>query len=213
MMAARPAWREGRVFEWITGVVEQTGYLGIALLMIAENLFPPIPSELIMPLAGFVAARGELSLVGVILAGTIGSLIGALFWYVVARAVGGDRVTRWAERHGRWLTVSGNDVERARTWFGRHGGKAVLIGRLVPAVRSLISIPAGVVPMRLAPFLAFSAIGTALWTAGLAVLGYLLEGAYERVADYVDPLSKVVIGLIVAYYLYRVITHRRRSKG
>jgi len=200
------------VFEWVTGIVEQSGYLGIALLMIAENLFPPIPSELIMPLAGFVAAQGKLSLAGVIIAGSIGSLIGALFWYVVARAVGGERVTRWAERYGRWFTVSGNDVGRARAWFGRHGGKAVLLGRLVPAVRSLISIPAGLAPMRLAPFLAFSAIGTALWTTLLAVLGYLLEGAYEHVADYIDPISKVVIGLFVVYYLYRVATHRRRAK-
>lgn len=199
------------MFEWMTDLIQQSGYLGVALLMVAENVFPPIPSELIMPLAGFAAARGELNVALVILAGSVGSLTGALFWYYVGRWIGGERLSRWALKHGRWLTISPRDVDHAQDWFHRHGGKAVFLGRLVPAVRTLISIPAGMAAMPLAPFLIYSAVGTALWTALLTTLGYLLESEYGKVADYVNPISHVVVGLIVSYYVYRVVTHRRRS--
>jgi membrane protein DedA with SNARE-associated domain len=199
------------MFDWITGLVEQTGYLGIALLMLAENVFPPIPSELIMPMAGFAAARGELALVGVLLAGTAGSLAGALFWYHIGRRVGLERLRRWAGRHGRWLTTSPEELDGAAAWFDRHCGKAVLVGRLIPAVRTLISVPAGVAGMPVARFLAYSAAGTALWTALLAAAGYLLEDQYRRVGDYLNPVSDVILGLIVLGYLYRVATFRRRA--
>ena len=199
------------MFDWITGLVEQTGYLGIALLMLAENVFPPIPSELIMPMAGFTAARGELNMVGVVVAGTAGSLAGALLWYYIGRWVGLERLKRWAAKHGRWLTISPEDVDEAAAWFNRHGGKAVLIGRLIPAVRTLISVPAGVAGMALPRFLAYSALGTALWTALLAAAGYLLEDQYQKVGDYLNPVSNVILGLIVLGYLYRVITFRRRG--
>jgi membrane protein DedA with SNARE-associated domain len=199
------------MFDWITGLVEQTGYLGIALLMLAENVFPPIPSELIMPMAGFAAARGELALVGVLLAGTVGSLAGALFWYHSGRRVGLERLRRWAGRHGRWLTTSPEELDGAAAWFDRHCGTAVLVGRLIPAVRTLISVPAGVAGMPVARFLAYSALGTALWTALLAAAGYLLEDQYRRVGDYLNPVSDVILGLIVLGYLYRVATFRRRA--
>jgi membrane protein DedA with SNARE-associated domain len=199
------------MFDRITGLVEQTGYLGIALLMLAENLFPPIPSELIMPLAGFAAARGELGMVGVVAAGTAGALAGALFWYHVGRRVGLERLKRWAAGHGRWLTVSPDDVDRAAAWFDRHGGAAVLVGRLVPAVRTLISVPAGVAGMALPRFLACSAVGTALWTALLAVTGYLLGEQHQKVGDYLDPVSNAILALLALGYLYRVATFRRHG--
>jgi len=195
----------------MTDLIQQGGYLGIAVLMLAENLFPPIPSELIMPLAGFAAARGELNVVLVILFGALGSLLGVLFWYYIGKWVGGARVRRWAQRHGRWLTIAPQDVDRAEAWFRRHGGKAVFLGRLIPAIRTLISIPAGIAGMTLGPFLLFSALGTTIWTTILTMLGYLLESEYSKVADYVDPISHGVVGLLVILYLYRVITHRRRS--
>lgn len=201
------------MFEWMTGLIQDAGYLGIALLMLAENVFPPIPSELIMPLAGFTAARGELNLVLVILMGTLGSLAGAIFWYLIGRWVGHARVRRFAERHGRWLTLSPSDVDAAQRWFDRHGTKAVLIGRLIPAIRSLISIPAGIAAMPFWRFLVATTIGTALWTTLLALAGYFLESQYERVEAYLDPASKVVIGLVIALYLFRVATHRRRHPG
>ncbi len=112
--------------DWITQAVERSGYSGIFLLMLAENLFPPIPSEVIMPLAGYISARGQLTFVGVLLAGAAGSLVGALFWYAVGRWIGADRLKRFAARHGRWLTLSPTDVDRASAWFARHGQTAVL---------------------------------------------------------------------------------------
>ncbi len=199
------------MFDWITALVQQTGYLGIALLMLAENVFPPIPSELIMPLAGFTAARGELSIVWVVVAGTVGSIAGALLWYYVGRWIGAERLERWAERHGRWLTMSPEDVERARGAFARHGAAAVLVGRLVPAVRTLISVPAGITAMSLPRFLFWTGLGTAAWTALLAGLGYALESQYAVVADYVNPVSNVVVALLVAGYAWRVATFGRRS--
>jgi membrane protein DedA with SNARE-associated domain len=199
------------MFDWITALVEQTGYLGIVLLMLAENVFPPIPSELIMPLAGFTAARGELAMVGVDAAGSVGSLLGALLWYYIGRWVGLERLKRWAAKHGRWLTISPDDVDHAAVWFNRHCGTAVLVGRLIPAIRSLISVPAGVAGMTLPRFLVYSATGTALWTALLAAAGYLLEDQYQRVGEYLNPVSNVILGLLVLAYLYRVVTFRGRG--
>ena len=143
--------------EWITAVIASSGYFGIALLMFAENLFPPIPSELIMPFAGFVAARGDLHPVGVVAAGVTGSLLGAIPWYLAGRWLGGERLKRLADRHGRWLTASRQDLQRAEDWFNRYGWLAVLLGRLVPAVRTLISIPAGATRMPLPTFMICSA--------------------------------------------------------
>ena len=201
------------MFDWVTGIVDRTGYFGIALLMLAENLFPPIPSEMIMPLAGFTAARGELSFIPVVLAGMVGSLAGAFFWYLVGRWLGADRLKSWTERHGRWLTLSPDEVDQACTWFNRHGGKAVLLGRLVPAVRTLISVPAGLTGMQIVPFLAYSALGTALWTALLTAAGYLLEEQHQRVAGWLNPVSNVVLGLMLLWYLYRVVTFRRHASS
>jgi membrane protein DedA with SNARE-associated domain len=204
------------VFEWVTGIVERTGYLGVAFLMFAENVFPPIPAELIMPLAGFAAARGELSAAPVVLAGSAGSLLGAWFWYEVGRRVGAERLKRWTGRHGRWLTLGPEEVDAARDWFGRHGGKAVLIGRMVPGVRTLISVPAGIAGMPLGPFLAYSAIGTVAWTGLLAGAGYLLADQYGRVSGWVNPVSNLALGVMVLGYFYRVVTfgpRRRRASS
>lgn len=198
------------MFHWITNTLAQSGYLGVVLLMFLENIFPPIPSELIMPLAGFVAARGELSLPGVIAAGVLGSILGALPWYWAGRWLGAERLERLADRYGRWMTVSGDEVIAAKHWFNKHGRVSVLLGRLVPTVRTLISVPAGIVRMPLIPFLAYSTAGTIVWTGALAVGGFLLEGQYERVAAYVDPVSTTVVVAIVAFYIYRLVTYRRR---
>ena len=196
--------------DWITGS-EKMGTLGIALLMFAENVFPPIPSELIMPLAGFSAARGERNLLMVIIAGSIGSLLGALLWYYIGQKIGAERLERWAAKHGRWLTLSPKEVEQSCAWFNRHGGKAVFIGRLMPAVRTLISVPAGIAGMPLGSFLVYSTAGTIIWTALLATAGYFLESQYDKVAHWMNPVSNVVIGLIILGYLYRVLRFRRRQ--
>lgn len=199
------------MFDWIVRMVEQTGYLGVALLMFAENLFPPIPSELILPLAGFTAARGDMSLPLVVAAGTAGALAGALFWYVIGRWVGSDRLKHWAEHHGRWLTIAPDEVDRASAHFREHGGRAVLIGRMIPAVRTLISIPAGVTGMALTPFLLYTALGTVIWTTFLATAGYLLEDRYQQVAGWLNPVSNIVAVGIALWYAYRVATFGRRT--
>ena len=120
------------------------------------------------------------------------------------------QLKRFAARHGRWLTLSPDDIDQANRWFERRGALAVLIGRLIPTVRTFISVPAGVAAMPLPKFLLWSAIGTVAWTALLALAGYFLESQYERVSEWVNPVSTAVVVGIVAFYLYRVVTYRKR---
>ena len=198
--------------EWIKSSMESLGYAGIVFLMFLENVFPPIPSELIMPLGGFSSLEGELTYVGVVAAGTAGSVLGALPLYYLGRLLGEERLKQLADRYGKWLTVSSKEIDRADTWFDTHGHKAVFFCRLVPGVRSLISIPAGVSGMHLAPFLIYSTLGSAIWTAFLAYLGRLLGENYELVDRYIGPLSYVVLGiLLLAFGAW--IWHRRRSSS
>jgi membrane protein DedA with SNARE-associated domain len=198
------------MFDWISGVIDQMGYLGIALLMFVENVFPPIPSELIMPLAGFNAARGSMNFWGVLVSGIAGSLAGAVLWYWIGRKVKARRIRHLAAKHGRWLTVSPDEFDRAQGWFDRHGAAAVFVGRLIPTVRTFISVPAGLLPMSLGTFLAYTTAGTALWTAFLAAAGYILESQYDRVQAWLNPISTAVVVAIVAFYVWRVATYRRR---
>jgi len=196
------------MFDWISTFIQSTGYLGVALLMFAENVFPPIPSELIMPLAGFNAAKGEMNLVLLVLFGSLGSLAGAFLWYAIARHLGIEFLKKAADRHGRWLALNRKDVDSTVEWFDNHGWWAVLIGRLVPAVRTLISVPAGLAKMRAITFLVYSAFGTVMWTSFLTATGYLLGSQYGVVQVYLNPVTNVVVGLIVLGYLYRVVTWR-----
>jgi membrane protein DedA with SNARE-associated domain len=195
--------------DWITRLIEQMGYLGIALLMFLENLFPPLPSEVIMPMAGFTAGKGELGIVGVLLAGMAGTLAGALFWYAVARRLGEERLRRWAERHGRWITLSPDDIERIDAWFGRHQHWAVPLGHLVPGIRTLISIPAGIFGMALARFVLLTLLGAGAWTSALGLAGYALGSRFEQVERYLGPASTAIMGAILLWYIYRVVTFSR----
>lgn len=183
--------------EWIKGFMESLGYLGIGLLMFLENVFPPIPSELIMPMAGFTAAQGELSFAGAVAAGIAGSVLGQLPLYYLGRLAGEERLKRWADKYGKWLTVSHEEIDKAKGWFERHGGKAVLICRLIPGIRSLISIPAGMARMNLAIFLLYSTIGMGLWALALAYLGLALGQNYELVDRYLGPVTYVVLGVLL----------------
>jgi len=197
--------------DWITNLIEQTGYLGVAFLMFLETMFPPIPSEVIMPVAGLQAAKGHLSLWGVIAAGTAGAMLGNYFWYLAARVIGIERFRPLIERWGRWLTVDWHEVERAERLFGQYGSAFVFFGRMLPTMRSLISIPAGLLKMRLSTFVLWSTIGTAGWTALLTLSGYVLGRNFNRVDDYVGPVSMAVIVIIIAAYLWRVIFWRPRA--
>lgn len=193
------------MFDWIVQLVGKAGYLGIALLMFLENVFPPIPSELIMPLAGFSAAQGELHLAPVVLAGLAGSLAGALLWYWIGTRADRRTLRRWAASHGRWLTLHPGEVDAAFDLFARHSRATVFWGRLIPGVRTVISAPAGTARMSMGPFLFWTSLGAGLWTTGLTVAGYLLESQYARVEEYLNPVSTAVVVLAGLWYLWRVI--------
>lgn len=194
------------MFEWVVSTIDGWGYPGVFFLMLAENVFPPIPSEIIMPLAGFLAGSGKLNLALTIIAGTIGAVLGTMMWYYIGMAIGEERLKRFAAKHGRLLTLSPSDIDAAHVWFERYGVYAVLIGRLIPTVRTLISVPAGLAKMPMWKFLLFTTIGTLIWTAFLTIAGLVLHSNYALIADYIDPFSKLVVITVIAVYLYRVIT-------
>ncbi len=196
------------MFEWVLSVIESWGYPGIFLLMVAEHLFPPIPSEVIMPLAGYLAASGKLALLPTVVAGTLGSVLGTSLWFVVGWWIGAARLKRWAARYGRLMTLSPADIDRAQAWFDRQGGAAVFLGRMIPAVRTLISVPAGIARMPLWRFFGFTVLGSLLWTLVLTLSGFVLKANFSLVADVIDPLSKVVVAAVVLVYIYRVVTWR-----
>jgi len=196
------------LFDWILRTVGEWGLTGVGALMFLENIFPPIPSELVMPLAGFAAARGTLSFWPAVLAGTVGSLAGAGVWYGVGRRIGHERLWNWVDDHGRWLTLSRRDLDRAQKWFEDRGGLAVMVGRLVPGIRTLISVPAGIAKMPILPFLAYSAAGTVIWTAILASLGRMLGSQYTSVEKFMGPASYIVLAAVISLYIYRVISYK-----
>lgn len=199
------------MFDFITEFMQSGGYLAVFALMALENIFPPIPSELIMPFAGFVAARGDLNVVGVLVAGTAGSVAGALPWYYAGKVYGKERLEAFADKHARWMTVTHGDIEHAMEAFEKHGRKVVLLGRLIPAIRTLISVPAGLAKMPMGQFLLYSTVGSLVWTGILTGAGFLLESQYERVAQYVDPVSKAILIGLLGWYLYRVATFKKRT--
>lgn len=194
--------------EWITRLIADMGYAGIAFLMFLENLFPPIPSEIIMPMAGFTAADGELSLAGVLIAGTIGTLAGALFWYAVARWVSEERLRTWLERHGRWLTMAPGNVDRVQARFRRNQRWAIPIGHLIPGIRTLISIPAGLFAVGLVRFIILTSAGGGIWTSALGLAGFVLGRRFRDVEAYVGPVSAAIMAGLMIYYAYRVFTYR-----
>jgi membrane protein DedA with SNARE-associated domain len=194
---------------WILNFIESGGYLAVALLMLLENIFPPIPSEVVMPVAGIVAGRGDLNVALVIVFGTIGAVVGQLLWYWLGLKVGEEGLKRLARKHGRWLTVSPKDIDKADDWFDEHGAKAVLLGRMVPGVRTLISLPAGLSEMPMKKFLLYSSIGSGVWTSALAIAGYALGERSESVTHWIGPVSTTVIVVIAAYYVYRVVTFKK----
>lgn len=196
--------------KWVMEIIYSAGYAGIVMLMFAENVFPPIPSEVIMPLAGFLAADGKLAFLGIIIAGTVGSVLGSLPLFYAGRAFGEERLKQLADRHGRWMTVSAGEIERANQWFDKYGVWALLVGRLIPGIRSLISIPAGLSRMNISLFLFYTTLGMAVWTTILASLGYLLRANFGKVEEYLNPISYVVVGGLIILYIYRFVTHQKR---
>jgi membrane protein DedA with SNARE-associated domain len=189
----------GDLAAWVQDVIEQLGALGVALLVILENVFPPIPSEIVLPFAGFVAQRGDGSVSVMILAATVGAVIGALVLYAIAALIGQVRLAAFIERFGRWFGVKPTDLARAEAWFDRHAVAAVLLGRCVPLIRSVVSIPAGFRRMRLVPFIVYTAMGSAVWNTALVGAGAVLGNQWDKVEPYVAVLQYVVIAVIVLF--------------
>lgn len=200
------------MFDWITGLIDAFGAVGVAVLMFLENLFPPIPSELVMPLAGYLAAGGRMSPVLVVLAGTFGSVLGAWIWFELGRRWGEARFMQVIDRWGAWATLSREDAEQALAWFRRRGAWAVFLGRLVPGVRTLISVPAGLADLPLRQFLILTFAGSLIWVSTLTAAGYLLQANYHIVEAWLDPATTILIVVILAVYVWRVwrLRHRRR---
>ena len=198
--------------EWITNTMNSLGYVGIGLLMFLENLFPPIPSELIMPLAGFTVSQGKMQFFYAVLAGVLGTVLGALPWYYAGKLLGEERLKALADRYGKWLSISSKDIERADAWFDKYNARAVLLCRLVPGVRTLISLPAGLSGMPLVPFLLYSTLGTTLWVGLLTYAGYALGQNYYLVDEYIGPLSKVVLCILVAAFVIWIVRKNWRHE-
>ena len=198
---------------WATHVIEKLGYTGVFLMIVLENVFPPIPSEAILPLAGFLAGEGEMWLPGVILAATLGAVVGALILYAFGAVVGDTRLRWLVNRYGKWFSVRESDLDTANGWFDRHGGKAVMICRVVPIVRSLISIPAGLRRMPLSQFVLYTALGSLVWNCVLVLTGWWLGDNWDEVGKYVDyleiPVILAVIGAVGWFIWKRKIEPRR----
>jgi membrane protein DedA with SNARE-associated domain len=199
------------MIKWMVGLVTSMGIYGVALLMAIENVVLPLPSELIMPLAGFAASRGTMSLVGVIVAGTVGSVVGALPLYYLARTVGEDKLKQWVAKHGRWLLLRPRDLDKPKRWFKRHGALAVVVGQLMPGVRGLISLPAGYARMNVFAFALYNLIGTSVWCAALAYAGHALGVHFTQVHEYLGPAGWVLLAGLLGWGGI-VLWKRRKGK-
>ena len=193
--------------DWVRNTVSTGGYPALAGLILGENLFPPLPSELILPLAGFYVGQGEMTFILAVLAATIGSVVGALILYAIARYGGRAVVLRFS----KVLRVKERDLDRGDEWFDRHGSWVVLLGRLVPGARSLVSIPAGLSEMPVVRFTALTALGSTVWNCALIGAGWALGEHYEKVGAIVGPVGTAVVGICgLAIIALIVGAYRRR---
>jgi membrane protein DedA with SNARE-associated domain len=193
---------------WAVDLMERLGGPGAGLAIALENLFPPMPSEVILPLAGFTASRGSFSLAAALAWTTLGSVVGAVVMYYLGAALGRDRMYRiW----DRLPLLSLDDLERTERWFDRHGRKAVFFGRMVPLFRSLISVPAGIERMPMAQFLLLTSAGSAIWNTVFVLAGYQLGEQWHRVGGYAERFQTVVLVLVGAFVLWYLVTRLRRD--
>lgn len=197
---------------WTQSAISTLGYPGLGLVMFLENVFPPIPSEVVLPLAGSLTLQGRFTLAGVALVGALGSITGALLFYGLGHWLGEARVRRFMDRRGHWLSVSAADFDRAKSWFERYGEPVVFFGRMVPMVRSLISIPAGLAGMNLARFTLYTALGTALWSLLLAWAGRILGQNWPLVSAWIGRYEHLVVaaaGIGAVIFIVRRYLRRR----
>ncbi len=191
---------------WVTDVVYSFGYVGVAFLIALQNVFPPIPSALILPLAGFLVGQGRFSFLPVLLAATAGSVVSALILYALGRRLGEERVRRLVGRFGRFAFVDEADLDRVNGWFDRRGGAAVLFGRLVPGVGTFVSLPAGFAGMPVPRFMVYTALGTGIWNGTFIGLGWALGARWRLVQQYSPVLQYAALAaaiVAIIWFLWR----------
>lgn len=189
--------------DWITEFMEQYGYVGIFLMMALENLFPPIPSEIILPFGGFLTTYSDLTVIGVILSATAGSLAGAVALFGVGLLLDVDRLEKIIDRWGHILRVKKEDIHKADSWFDKYGYWTVLFCRMIPLIRSLISIPAGMSNMKFLLFITFTTIGTFIWNIILVSLGAMLGESWEEIEHFMDVYSNITYAVLaIAFVLF-----------
>ncbi|MBC1319233.1 DedA family protein [Listeria welshimeri] len=181
---------------WITGIMADFGYIGIFLLIMVENLFPPIPSEIILTFGGFMTTVSSLNVVMVIIVATLGSVVGAILLYKVASYFGKERLTKIVLKYGRILRLKESDIERAESFFLKYGSWAVFLCRMIPLIRSLISIPAGMTKMKMSRFLVLTTAGSLLWNTVLIGLGALLGESWNEIVVFMDSFSTIIYSII-----------------
>lgn len=200
--------------DWLVNLIGSMGYWGVGLSMFVESFFAPIPSEIILPFSGFVASQGRLNIYIVIIVATIAAYLGSLPFYLIGRW-GEKAVLKFLDKYGKYLFLSKGDVEKSYSVFEKYGSKIVLVGRVIPIVRTVISFPAGVSKMKLGIFTLYTLVGTLIWSTILAFAGYFLGENWKSVSEYVSRYEKVIIVLILAFivwYIWRGIKNMKNSK-
>ncbi|GGI01508.1 MULTISPECIES: DedA family protein [Mammaliicoccus] len=198
---------------WITSIMEQFGYLGIALLILLENVFPPIPSEVILTFGGFMTTKSELTIVGVVIASTIGSVFGAVILYWIGRILNVDRLERIIEKWGKYLRLTKEDVRKADAWFDKYGPWTVFFCRFIPLIRSLISIPAGMSGMNQWLFLLLTTLGTLIWNLILVIVGAKVGDNWHQIVNYMDVYSNFMYAIIAIGIIVFIIWFVKRKKA
>ncbi len=198
--------------EMILNLVQSWGYVGIFILMFLENVFPPIPSEVIMGLGGVMVAKGRFDYWTLVAVAVAGTTLGNWVWYAIGRWVGYERLKPLVERYGRWLTLDWDEVEKLHDWFIRYGSGIVFVCRFLPIARTMVSLPAGMVKMSQVKFLIWTAAGSTIWIAALAGAGSWFGKQFAEVDRFIGPLALVAIGSIILLYIYRVVTWKPKAK-
>lgn len=197
---------------WITSVMEQFGYFGIALLILLENVFPPIPSEVILTFGGFMTTKSDLTVLGVVVASTIGSVGGAVILYWIGRILNVERIERIIEKWGKYLRLTKEDVRKADAWFDKYGPWTVFFCRFIPLIRSLISVPAGMSGMNQWLFLVLTTIGTLIWNLVLVLVGAKVGDNWHQIVNYMDVYSNFMYAVIAIGIIVFIIWFIRKKK-
>ncbi|WP_099222209.1 DedA family protein [Listeria costaricensis] len=199
--------------QWITQIMTDFGYFGVFFLIMIENLFPPIPSELILTFGGFMTTVSPLNLVMVIIMATFGSVVGAILLYSISLYFGKERIKGFVRKYGRILRLKESDIDKAERSFLKYGGRTVFVCRMVPLVRSLISIPAGMTRMPFLKFLTLTTLGSLIWNTVLISIGALLGESFSKAATVVDQFSMIVYLVIGAGILIGAILFFKKRAG